>query len=94
MTITPESPVKFSSGVAGVECDILVTHYLPAEPDIISGPMEDAVEGSPAEFEWMPVHVIGDPWPELKELATDADEDRIFDEFEAYLLALKHDKDF
>lgn len=94
MNITPESPVKFRSGVAGVECDILVTHYLPAEPAITSGPMEDAVEGSPAEFEWMPLHAIGDPWPELKELASDADEDRIFDEFEAYLLASKHGVDY
>lgn len=94
MNITPESPVKFRSGVAGVACDILVTHYLPAEPAITSGPMENAEEGIPAEFEWTPLHGAGDPWPELKDLASDADEDRLFDEFEAYLLALKHDKDF
>jgi hypothetical protein len=93
MNITPESPVTFRSGVAGVECDILVTHYLPSEPDNISGPMEDAVEGVPAEFEFT-VMTNGSEDIALRDRMTRADEERLLDEFEVYLLALKHDKDF
>lgn len=92
MKITPESPVKFRSGVAGVDCDILVTHYLPAEPAILSGPMEDAVEGVPPEFEFTALKTGSNEVLEVE--ISDADGDRVFDEFEAYLLALKHDKDF
>lgn len=93
MDITPESPVTFRSGVAGVECDILVTHYLPSEPDITTGPIEDAVEGVPAEFEFT-VMTNGSKDTALQDRMTRADEERLLDEFEAYLLALKYDKDF
>ena len=92
MNITPESPVRFHSGVAGVECDILVTHYLPAQPAITFGPMEDAVEGIPAEFEFTALKTETDEVMDVE--ISDADGDRVFDEFEAHLLALKYDKDF
>lgn len=92
MKITPESPVKFRSGVAGVDCDILVTHYLPAISAITSGPMEDAVEGSPAEFEFTTFKIDSDRVLDVE--ISDADGDRVFDEFEAYLLASKHGVDY
>lgn len=95
MNITPESPVCFKSKIDGVECIILVTRYIPAVPAKgMSGPMEDAVPMETSEFEFQ---CIGEDRYEtirLNEENTKADEDRIFDEFEAYLLALKHDKDF
>jgi hypothetical protein len=92
MNITPESPVRFHSGVAGVECGILVTHYLPHQPAILSGPMEDAVEEVPAEFEFT-AYITGTN-DVLEVDISDADADRVFDEFEAFLLASKHYKDF
>ena len=92
MNITPKSPVRFHSGVAGVECDILVTHYLPAEPAILSGPMEDAVEGVPPEFEFTALKTGTNEVLEVE--ISDADGDRVFDEFEAYLLASKHGVDY
>lgn len=92
MNITPESPVRLKTTIQGVACVILVTHYLPAEPSITSGPMEDAEEGVPAEFEYYVEQYLSDPIVTLP--LSQEEEDRIFDEFEAYLLALKHDKDF
>ncbi len=94
MPITPEFPVRFLSAIQGIACTILVTHYLPAEPAITSGPMEDAEEACPAEFEYQVYYPSGLHAQLLESTITQADEDRIFDEFEAYLLALKHDKDF
>jgi hypothetical protein len=95
VNITPESPVRFRSGVAGVECDILVTWYIPAVPaQGMTGPMEDAIpmETSEFEFECIGSHKQETDW--LNGQITRADEDRIFDEFEAYLLAQKHNKEF
>lgn len=92
MNITPESPVRLKTTIQGVACVILVTHYLPAEPSITSGPMEDAEEGVPAEFEYYVEQSLSAPIVTLP--LSQEEEDRIFDEFEAYLLALKHDKDF
>lgn len=95
MNITPESPVRFPTTIQGVACIILVTHYLPAEPSITSGPMENAEEELPAEFSFtIPIEGNTEDPSVLSELLTDEDLERIFDEFEAYLLALKHDKDF
>lgn len=95
MNITSESPVRFRSSVAGVECDILVTWYIPAVPAKgMDGPWEDSTPMETSEFEF---HVAGENRWEVEDLTsriTQADEDRIFAEFEAYLLALKHDKDF
>lgn len=92
MHITPESPVRFPTTIQGVACIILVTHYLPAEPSITSGPMEDAEEGIPAEFEFtIPIEGNSETPEVLSELLTDDELNRIFDEFEAYLLASKHD---
>jgi hypothetical protein len=95
MNITPESPVIFHSEVDGTKCQIKVTWYIPAVPATgLSGPMEDACPMETSEFEF---EVIGEHRLEtdhLNGVVTRADEDRIFNEFEAYLLALKHDKDF
>ena len=95
MIITPESPQRFKSAIQGVDCTILVTHYLPAEPAITSGPMEAAQEEIPAEFTFIVLcENTDDEDVALMDTLDDQDHFRIFDEFEAYLLALKHDKDF
>ncbi len=95
MNITPESPVRFKSSVDGVACTILVTWYIPAVPaQGMTGPMEDAVPMETSEFEF---EAVGEHRLESEDLngrITQANEDRIFDEFEAFLLAQKHDKDF
>ncbi|HVH93182.1 MAG TPA: hypothetical protein VM783_17595 [Candidatus Acidoferrum sp.] len=96
MNITPESPVRFPTTIQGVACVILVTHYLPAEPSITSGPMEDAEEGVPIEIEYSILESRNPAYTltELQGMTSDDDDAHIIDEFEAYLLALKHDKDF
>lgn len=92
MIINKEFPITFSSQIDDEPCDILVTWYLPYIPAHLHGPMEEAVEDIPPEFEFS-VFKKG-----TKErffvTPSSKDRDRIFDEFEAYLLASKHDKDF
>lgn len=95
MDITPESPVAFKSQVNGVAYTILVTWYIPAVPaQGMTGPMEDSIpmETSEFEFECIGNHRLETEW--LNGQITPEDEDRLFAEFEAYLLATKHDKDF
>lgn len=92
MIIDATHPVSFKSNVEGIECTIRVTHYLPAEPAITSGPMENAEEAIPAEFEFEARDLAFDQLLDIE--ISDEEADRIFDEFEAYLLAQKHGKDF
>lgn len=90
MNITPESPMVFNTIINGVACRVLVTHYLPMEPSITSGPMENAQEAVPAEFEFTATALRSG----AQIIPDQETEDRIFAEFEAFLLALKYDKDF
>ena len=95
MEITSKSPVRFHSKVSDVECDILVTWYIPAVPAKgMDGPWEDSCPMETSEFEF---HVIGENRWEAEDLnsrITKEDEDRIFAEFEAYLLAFKYNQEF
>lgn len=95
MEITSANPVIFDSQIEGVPCKIKVTWYIPAVPaQDMDGPWEDScpMENSEFEFEAIGEHHMESEW--LNGEITRQIEDRIFNEFEAYLLALKHDKEF
>lgn len=52
--------------IRGVPCLIRVTHYTPGEPPIISGPMDWADPGCPAEIEFDVLDQRGRPAPWLE----------------------------
>jgi hypothetical protein len=80
----------FATKINDIPCTVVVTHYAPAIPDKVSGPMEDAEEGSDVEFEFylLDDRNIRAPW--LYRQVTEADFNRILDEFEITLLEEKH----
>lgn len=95
MEITSAHPVIFDSQIEGIPCKIKVTWYIPAVPaQGMDGPWEDSspMETSEFEFEAIGEHKFETDY--LNGCITQETEDRIFNEFEAYLLACKYDKDF
>ncbi len=99
MDINKQKPVFFTTTLNVVDGSIdevwvKVTHYIPQIHPKTSGAMEDAEEGSPSEFEFTIVDGKGNTDKEMESFLTEKDSDRIFDEFEAYLLAKKHNLDF
>lgn len=73
-----------------------VTHYRPYVPAKLSGPMEDAEESIPSEFECTIHNLDGSYNKEMTEyVECNSDESaRLQDEYEAAVLADKHGKDF
>jgi hypothetical protein len=84
----------FDTHIGGIVCQCQVTHYHPAVPAKLDGAMEDAVEAMPSEFEFEILDRCGHPAPTLREMATLADVGRLQDEYEAFITAEKHGKDF
>ena len=81
---------RFQSQLNGLACTVVVTHYLAGTPDKISGPMEDAEEGTDEEFEFylLDDRNIRAPW--LDQQVTTADFYRILEEYYVTRLEFKH----
>lgn len=91
-TITKKKPVRLFSLINDQVYVVEVTHYIPAISAKTSGPMEDAVEGSPAEFEYT---IFDDTGLKKLDIEVSPDEDaRLFAEFEVYLASVKWIKEF
>lgn len=84
----------FATTINNVPCICQVTRYTPAVPARLTGPMEDAVEAIPAEFDYTILDLNHQPAPELEQQVSAADEYRLQDEYEAYITAGKYDVDF
>jgi hypothetical protein len=84
----------FVTKINGVPYKIKVLHYVPARPNKLSGAMEDAEEGYPAEFEYLVLSMDNQIDYELNTNVTAEEEDRLIDEYEAAILADKYGKDF
>lgn len=86
----------FATKVQGIPCVCRVTHYIPYVPaQGMSGPYEDATPEEASEFEFELHKAKGTgrlKW--LEEKATDADVERLQDEYEAYVTSIKHGLDF
>ncbi len=95
MKIDIKNPIKFMSQIEGIPCTVVVTWYKPAVLAIaMDGPFENSEPMESSEFEF---YIEGEHRLESEDLdgrITKADEDRLFAEFEAYLLAQKHFKEF
>lgn len=81
--------------IQGIPCQIRVTHYQPEVPPIVTGPMDWADPGEPAEVEFDVLDQAGHPapWPERKMLSEDrnaieqeiiAAHENAFNEYGAY----------
>lgn len=85
----------FNTQVNGTPCICRVTHYSPYQPPRgMHGPMEDAEEEIPSEFEFELLYPGGLRAIALEESLGQSDIDRLQDEYEASILAIKHGKDF
>lgn len=84
----------FDTHIDGIECQCEVTHYRPEIPANCFAPMEMREEAIPSEFEFKILDRCGNPAPTLQAIATQADIERLQDEFEAAFTAHKHGKDF
>ena len=84
---------SFETQINGIACRCKVLFYRPHQPARLAGAMEDAEEAIPSEFQFA-LYVGDTPTPHLEEMATLADIDRLQDEYEAFVLAEKHEKEF
>lgn len=83
--------MKFTTKVAGIPCWCEVTHYRPEVPPKLSGAFEDADPGEGQEFEFKILDRKGRHAPWLEKKLTDADIERLAEEYEATVLEDKYD---
>lgn len=80
----------FKTKINDIACYCRVSHYSPALPDKVSGPVEDAEEGCDEEFEYTMLdhrYIIA-PW--LQKQVTDEDHERLIHEYLCTLAEQKH----
>lgn len=80
----------FKTQINDIPCTCRVSHYSPGRPDKVSGPMEDAEEGYDEEFEYDMLDSRGILAPWIEKQITDADYNRLIDEFLIELQEHKH----
>lgn len=80
----------FDTKVAGIPCQCKVTHYRAGKSAYLSGPMEDAREAEPEEFEYEILDSKGKLAPWLSKKLTEADTERLLEEFHITVLEHKH----
>jgi hypothetical protein len=84
----------FETKVAGIPCQCGVHHYLPGTPASTWGRDEDADEGTDEEFEFHILDMNGKRALWLESKLTDADRDRLLEEYHVTLLEAKHMIDY
>lgn len=82
----------FRTQINGVPCICRVTHYKRGIPGCFMPNWEDSVEAVPSEFEFEILDLNYQPNYQL--CFDKADEERLQDEFEAFILAEKYGKEF
>jgi hypothetical protein len=81
----------FTTTLHGIKCICRVKHYRPYVPARISGPPEDCYPEESAEFEYEILNLDGTS----ADVDVDSsDEDRLQDEYEAHVTAIKNGLDF
>jgi hypothetical protein len=81
----------FTTTINGIKCICRVTSYRPYVPAKISGPPEDCYPEEPAEFEFDIINLDGTPAVDY--WLNDGDEERLMDEYELQVTAIKHGLD-
>ncbi len=81
----------FTTTLCGIKCICRVTAYRPAVPGRVSGPPEDCYPPEAAEFEYEILNLDRTPAPDAE--VTGNDEDRLIDEYELHITAIKHGLD-
>lgn len=85
----------FTTKIDGVEVTCRVTHYSPYQPARgMTGPMEDAEEDIPSEFEFELYDKNGQRLQDIEEALGDKDVERLQDEFELLLTTIRNGLDF
>lgn len=80
----------FETKINGIPCYCRVDHYAPFVPDKLSGPFWDSEIGSDEEFSYtiLDHRYIIAPW--LQKQVSDADHERLLEEFHVTRLEHKH----
>jgi hypothetical protein len=85
----------FQTTVDDLPCFCKVIHYRPFIPANKTGWAENWEEEIPSEFEYQIYDPDGTIWDGVRlAFISDADEDRLQDEYEAAVMADKHGKEF
>ena len=82
--------MQFKTQINGIPCTCVVDRYLPGRLDKTGGAFEDAEEGYDEEMDY---HILDDrniraPW--IQAQITDADDERLREEYHTTVLEHKH----
>lgn len=87
----PKYTPSFHSHVKGIPCGVLVTHYVPESPAIITSCPSTSHPPEGSEFECKLLRASGSQNKWLEAKATEADYERLFREYEEHLKELHTD---